>query len=193
MKPWNLLIPDRICPQVRDVPFEEFFARGARAVVFDIDNTLVSYDTPRADAELAAFLRALADRVPVAFLSNNDEERVALFNADFGFVAVSQAGKPGKKALLSVAARLNVSPDHILFVGDQLLTDVLCARRAGALAAVTVRPPPKSTVKTLPASPICGERRMAKRFTFSVSARKRLPPRFSAMMRAPLQLRFVKV
>ncbi|MBQ4037218.1 MAG: YqeG family HAD IIIA-type phosphatase [Clostridia bacterium] len=140
MKPWDMLIPDLMCDTVRDVPFETFFDKGARAVVFDIDNTLVSYDTPRADDGLIAFLCDLSTRVPVALLSNNDEARVSLFNTDFGFVAVSEAGKPGKKALLAVSERLQVPSEQILFVGDQLLTDVLCARRAGALATVTVRP-----------------------------------------------------
>ena len=84
----HLLIPDLICDTVYSVPFDEYYKKGIRALAFDIDNTLVSYDTPEPDEKLTAFLLSLRERgFSIAFVSNNDAARVERFNATLGFLA----------------------------------------------------------------------------------------------------------
>ncbi|MBR3836911.1 MAG: YqeG family HAD IIIA-type phosphatase [Clostridia bacterium] len=138
--PVNLLIPDLICKEVYDVPFSRFWEEGVRVVVFDIDNTLVSYETPKPTQKVKELLSHLSgEGFSVALVSNNSPERVELFNAELGYFAVADSHKPLKRALKPVFARFSVSSKQLLLVGDQLLTDVLAARLHGA-RAVTVLP-----------------------------------------------------
>ena len=135
--PADLLIPDLICDKVTQVPFDFFLEKGVRAVAFDIDNTLVSYETPLPTPEVKQLLQGLADKgVMVALVSNNSPERVETFNREMGYFSVPDSHKPLKRALAPVLSRFDVKPKELLLVGDQLLTDVLAARLWGCYAAV---------------------------------------------------------
>ncbi len=134
------LVPDLMCRSVYDIPFQTFEKEGTRLVVFDIDNTLVSYETPEPDEKLKAFLQGFSARgIHVALVSNNSPERVERFNRELGFFAVPDAHKPSKKALQPVLEHFSVPQEQILLVGDQLLTDVWTAR-LWDLRAVVVEP-----------------------------------------------------
>ena len=136
----HLLIPDLICNSVYEIPFSDFYEKGIRALAFDIDNTLVSYDTPEPDERLSAFLFSLRDMgFSVAFISNNVPERVERFNASLGFTALPDSHKPLTGGLKRVMRQFRVKKGELLMVGDQLLTDALCARLAG-VSVVTVPP-----------------------------------------------------
>jgi len=136
----DLFLPDLMCETYRLVPFDTFRERGVSVVVFDIDNTLVSYETAEPDEPCRAFLKEMEQNgFSLAFVSNNSPERVERFNRFFNYFSVPDAKKPSKKALDPVLKRFGVSPKNVLFVGDQLLTDVLCARRCGTFS-VTVSP-----------------------------------------------------
>ncbi len=136
----HLLIPDLICAQVFDVPFSRYYEKGIRAIAFDIDNTLVSYDTPEPNEKLISFLFSLRDMgFSIAFISNNNAARVERFNASFGFLALPDSHKPLTGGLKKAMREFGVKKSEFLMVGDQLLTDCLCARLAG-VSAVTVPP-----------------------------------------------------
>lgn len=133
----DYLVPDLMCQTVYDIPFSKFEEEGVRLVIFDIDNTLVPYEMPEPDENLKDFLLGFSQRgVRVALVSNNSPERVERFNRDLCFFAVPDAHKPLKKSLAPVMEHFSVPREQILFVGDQLLTDVLTARRWQLRAAV---------------------------------------------------------
>lgn len=134
MKPLSFfLIPDLICETVFRIPFDSFLEKGVKLIVFDIDNTLVPYDTPEPYEKIKEFLFALKEKgADLAFVSNNTPERVEIFNRDLGFFATPNAHKPLRRALAPAISHFGVLPSEVLLVGDQLLTDVLTARLWGA-------------------------------------------------------------
>ena len=138
---WDYFTPDDILPDVYAVTPTKCAEAGVRAVVFDIDNTLAPYEVPEPDEKLAAFLHSFSEAgIRVALVSNNKPERVERFNRALGLFAQADAHKPNKGALSSVLAYFApLSGREILFVGDQLFTDVLTARKNG-VRAVTVPP-----------------------------------------------------
>ena len=138
----HYLIPDLVCESVYRVPFDRFFQDGIRVVAFDIDSTLVADGTPAPDAKIRRFLQSLQQKgLRTALVSNNKPERVKRFNKKLGLFAVSDAKKPSRRALRLITDHFRVTPREVLLVGDQLLTDVLAARRGGA-RSVVVRPIP---------------------------------------------------
>lgn len=113
------------------IPYDKFYKKGYRAIIFDIDNTLVPHGAPADERakKLCDDLRQLGFQI--CFLSNNNTRRVAPFAEALGATYISNAGKPFKKGYQQAAARLQVSTSNILFVGDQVLTDIIGANRVG--------------------------------------------------------------
>jgi len=124
----DYFVPDLICDSVFAIPFDRFYRKGIRFLVFDIDNTLVSYDTPKPTEAIKDLMESLIGMgFQIAFLSNNTPERVERFNESFGFFAVSDAHKPLRRAMGEVLVHFGAGEESVLMIGDQLLTDVLSA------------------------------------------------------------------
>lgn len=121
------------------VNFRRYYRMGYRAVIFDIDNTLVEHDAP-ADENAKELIRNLMDMgFKVCFLSNNDEERVKMFNEELGAEYIYKAGKPMAKGYLQAVEKMGVDKKNTLFVGDQIFTDIWGANNAG-IRSVLVQP-----------------------------------------------------
>ncbi len=113
------------------IPFEKYFQKGYRGILFDVDNTLVEHGqpaTPRA-VRLFAHLRTLGFRTCV--ISNNKDERVKSFADAVQTDYIYKAGKPSVRGYQKGMRRIGTEPGTTLFVGDQIFTDVWGANRAG--------------------------------------------------------------
>ena len=133
-------IPDTIKDTVYDIDIGYLEKNSIRGIIFDIDNTLVPYDTPLPTEEVSEYLTGLAAAgYQVCFVSNNKAERVELFNRTFNFRTYPCARKPSARALTEAVSHMRLNPGQVLMVGDQLFTDIYAARRAGTKAAL-VRP-----------------------------------------------------
>lgn len=134
------LIPDRIFDSVFDITPQLAKEYGKTAIIFDIDNTLTADKTAEPDQRLRTYLNGfLQEGFSLALVSNNDARRVERFNGSLGLFATAKAGKPKKKALAPGLKYLARPYEEVLFVGDQILTDVWAARRHG-LDAFLVTP-----------------------------------------------------
>lgn len=123
--------PDRMEKDIFCYPSSFFKERGIDRVAFDIDNTIAAYDCPLPSDRARAYLLDLkAAGVDIMLVSNNNEKRVDVFNAEFGFFAVADAHKPSAKGIVKCFAQ-SKNKGGCAFVGDQIFTDCLAARRAG--------------------------------------------------------------
>lgn len=121
------------------IDFDKYYARGFRGVIFDVDNTLVEHDAPcngRAK-ELIDHLHEIGFKV--LFLSNNDEERVKMFNEEAHAMYIYKAGKPSRKGYLAAMEKMGTDKDNTMFVGDQIFTDIWGANNA-AIHNILVQP-----------------------------------------------------
>ncbi len=130
--------PDYYFGSAFDITPEFLLSAGIKAVVLDIDNTLVTYGEAEPSKKVTFWVASLAQAgIKAAIASNNNEERVRLFNRNLGIFCVSKSGKPSAKAVKAVCKEFSVSPRDTAVIGDQIFTDVLCANRAGAVAILT--------------------------------------------------------
>ena len=128
----KLLMPDDMLPHFTALTPEYLTSRGIRFVFSDIDNTLATYDDPTPPDNVVQWCHAMTDAgITIAFVSNNDEARVSLFNKDFGYTAYADAGKPGIRKLRCAMSDCGADVKNSAFLGDQLLTDAATAKRAG--------------------------------------------------------------
>lgn len=135
-------VPDIMFDNALDISPDLLIAKGIRAVVLDIDNTLVTYGVAEPTEEVIAWIDALKNAgLGVAIASNNHAPRVELFNEKIGVFATCESKKPSARAVKAACEHFGVQPSETAVIGDQIFTDVWCARNAGALA-ILVKPIP---------------------------------------------------
>lgn len=140
MLPYKLFAPDRLFASFRDVSADYLAGEGIALLICDIDNTLVTYDDPEPTDDVLDWIRSLqAAGIAVAFVSNNDWQRVSRFNGSLGFFASAKSGKPFPGKIREAMDFYKTGKSSTALLGDQLLTDVWAARNAG-ITALTVPP-----------------------------------------------------
>ena len=134
-----------LVPEYRFVSFDEASADfllsiGVRGVLLDVDNTLEPYEHDLPGDHVLAWLESLRKvGIRTAIVSNNNSQRIDLFNRDIGMPAYAKAGKPFKKNLLNAMKDIGTEREETIFMGDQILTDIWAAHNAG-IRAILVPP-----------------------------------------------------
>lgn len=138
----NLFVPDFMFDDIYCITPEFIKSLGVRALVLDIDNTLVTYAVEEPTPEVIAWIDGMRQSgLSLSIASNNHEERVAKFNEKLGLFIMCESRKPSRKAVKRACAHFGVKPNECAVIGDQIFTDVLCASRSGAVA-ILVKPIP---------------------------------------------------
>ena len=123
--------PDHEVDSAYSIDYSALYQAGKRAVIFDVDNTLVPHGAPADDRAKELFGRLHALGYHTLLLSNNKEPRVKSFSDDVGSTYIFKAGKPGRAGYEKAMERMGTTPETTIFVGDQLFTDVWGAKNAG--------------------------------------------------------------
>ena len=108
-------------------------------IVFDIDNTLVPHGAPADDRAKKLFRRLKEIGFSSCLISNNQEERVKMFNQEIRTNYIYNAHKPSTKNYEKAMKIMGTDKTNTFFVGDQLFTDVWGAKRTG-IHNILVRP-----------------------------------------------------
>lgn len=136
----KLPIPHLTLHNALDLAPETLRDMGIRLLLLDLDNTLSPYHLHHPDEKLTAWIKALKDMgIEPFILSNNKGPRPQLFARALEVDFAGKARKPLTRVLHDVLTRKGVNPKHAALMGDQIYTDVLCARSAG-ITAILVRP-----------------------------------------------------
>ena len=129
------LVPEYKFDKFNDVTAEFLLSLGIKGVLLDIDNTLEPYEHALPGEHVILWLKSLSDNgIRTAIVSNNNRERVELFNKEIGMPAYAKAGKPFRKNLIKAMSDIGTDSSNTAFIGDQILTDVWAAHNAGLLA-----------------------------------------------------------
>ena len=123
-----------------ELPLQELLDQPIRALVLDVDRTLL----PRRQAELPAsalrWLQQARQQVPIHLFSNNpSRQRIGAVAAQLDLPYTISAGKPRRSALRRVLAELNLPHQEVALIGDRLFTVVIAGNRLG-LFTVLVKP-----------------------------------------------------
>ena len=128
----NPMMPDYMFRAFDEITPAFLASLGVKAILADIDNTLAPYEQPEPDERIKGWIASLAEAgIGIAFVSNNDWERVELFNRTLGVPAYAKSGKPFKKNLVKAMNDLGGTPETTVMLGDQLLTDALAGHNLG--------------------------------------------------------------
>ncbi len=67
-------------------------------------------------------------------VTNAAKKRGEAYAETLGVPVVAMAGKPNRRGVLHACQTTGFTPEQTIMIGDQLLTDIWCARRSGCLA-----------------------------------------------------------
>ncbi len=124
-----------VCPDYRikslfDLSPKWLKRNGYMKIVVDIDNTLLPRDKNLVGPRAMTWIRQLHQQgINVALISNNGGDRIKGIVRQTGLGAVMRAAKPLPLSYKRIVK--GMGGGKILFVGDQLLTDVLGAKISG--------------------------------------------------------------
>ncbi|MEX2534658.1 MAG: YqeG family HAD IIIA-type phosphatase [Trueperaceae bacterium] len=135
-----MLMPDVVVPAAQDVTPELLNLYGVKAVMVDLDDTILASSETQLGESVRHWLASLHDAgMPVAMLSNGARDRVERSCQELGIDGHHLAGKPFWWAFQRGLKRLGYKAGETAMIGDQIFTDVLGANLAG-MVSVLVRP-----------------------------------------------------
>jgi uncharacterized protein len=138
---FSQLVPRAVYDSVWDVDLDHLMSLGVKAILIDLDNTLVEYRKYETNSKIEAWVRSVkAKGLSVCVLSNSRRnEAVADLAGYLGIPAISRAGKPRRGSFIRAMELLGTVPENTAMVGDQIFTDVYGGNRVGCYT-VLVRP-----------------------------------------------------
>lgn len=126
------LKPDYNLKSIYDINLEELRQKGIKAMLFDLDSTLMASKTAFYDEKTLNWLDEVKKDFFVAVVSNNhNPEYMEKVRKVTDFPIVFEAAKPDTKAAKELMDKYNLTGAITAFVGDRPLTDTLCGKRLG--------------------------------------------------------------
>ena len=122
------------------IPVNYFLNLGLKALVIDVDNTLV----PRREILLSNstrdWLLDAKNNLKLHLLSNNpSKKRISAVAEQIEIPYTYRAAKPRSGSLQRVLDQINIQPEKVGMIGDRLFTDIIVGNRLG-LYTILVKP-----------------------------------------------------
>lgn len=134
------ITPREYVDSLERLDLEKLRAMGIRALILDLDNTIVPWGSALAEPWLPKwFTRARENGFKACIVSNNYGPRVENVARQCGVPVLAGAAKPRRRAFRDALKLLEVTTAEAAVVGDQLFTDVLGANRLN-LYSILVKP-----------------------------------------------------
>ncbi|MDH6366067.1 MULTISPECIES: YqeG family HAD IIIA-type phosphatase [Breznakia] len=123
-------IPDEYVRSFESIDVDALAKQGFQLMICDIDNTMVAHDQSHPSEAAASFIEKVKQSgMQVCMISNNYKNRVQTFADALHVPFYSFANKPLKRTYKKILRDYHIPANKVVAVGDQLMTDVLGAKR----------------------------------------------------------------
>ena len=134
----SIFLPDMRVNRIFDIDLASLSLQGIEGLVFDLDNTLTPWHEYSPDEQVIKWFAALHEAgFKSCILSNSGESKVTKINSWLKVPVIGNGAKPRKRGFLRAAEKLQLPPEKLAMVGDQLLTDVRGGNRCGFYTILT--------------------------------------------------------
>ena len=116
---------------IKDIDYAKLLKQGKTTLFFDLDNTVMSYDQKEIDEDIVVFLRTLEKNFKIVIVSNSGFKRVSFACEKHLIPFIHSARKPFKKGFNRALKIASSTVSESVFIGDQLMTDVLGSNKMG--------------------------------------------------------------
>lgn len=124
--------PDYTFENVYEIDFEKLKNDGIKALLFDLDSTVMPSKSGVFPVEVLNLFEKLKQDFLLAIVSNNSNENyMNKARSQVDFTVLSNAKKPDKTVILSCLKQSQIEPENAVMIGDRPLTDILAGQFAG--------------------------------------------------------------
>lgn len=125
-----ILYPKYYCEKITDLKIDFLKENGIKALILDVDNTLIDYDRNFLEGLEEWHKAILQAGIKTIILSNSNKlDKVRNVANVLGIEYIYFGTKPLKRGFKKAIDKLGLPPENIAAVGDQIFTDVIGANR----------------------------------------------------------------
>lgn len=122
-------VPDIYAQSIYTINYKKLKKRGIKCLLFDLNNTLTSYDNDYPTDELRELIFELEKNFKVIIISNSSKDRIRPFKEKLNIDASFRSFKPFKRKFKKILELYNFKDTEIAMIGDVLITDILGGNR----------------------------------------------------------------
>ncbi len=139
----DLLSPTYLFKSILDIEYKKI---NKKILFFDLDNTVIDYNTVfPTDDYIKLFENLYNEGYLIYLLSNNHLKRFNEVKNRLKYIKfIYHSFKPFKFKIESLIKKDNLNKNEIVFIGDQIITDIVCANKIG-ITSILVSPINKSS------------------------------------------------
>ena len=135
-----IFYPKFYCPKVTDISVEYLRKNNIKAIILDVDNTLLDFDLNIISGLEEWYNEIKINNIKCIILSNSNKEKKIKMVADLlNIPFIKFATKPLKRGFKKAQKILGEKSQNIAVVGDQIFTDVIGANRS-KMFSILVKP-----------------------------------------------------
>ena len=123
----NIFRPKMYKKNIFEIDYNKLKEMGIKCIVFDLDNTLGMIDNKKCPRNTKKLIKELQNDFLVLICSNNFKKRIKPYMLDLGVGGVSFSMKPFTFGLQKIKHKYNLKKKEMCLIGDQIVTDVICA------------------------------------------------------------------
>ena len=132
--------PSIFVESIKDIHINNLKLQGFKMVICDLDNTLVPHFTKTPTMTVINFIKQIRDQgLMFVIVSNNSKKRVREFCKNLEIDGyIYSAMKPTLFKIKKFFRKNNVKLDDVIFIGDQVITDIWMANRLKCKSILTL-------------------------------------------------------
>lgn len=149
MKKENLLkfLPNEYIKSISDINYDNLKNQGYDTIFFDLDNTIADYETHHPTEEMINLIENIKTvGFKIYIITNNTKKRIDKFQKAFNIDCFKSLRKPFTRRLRNKIIENNIDTTKVIWIGDQVVTDVKCAHKFN-IYCVLIDPLKPSTEK----------------------------------------------
>jgi uncharacterized protein len=128
----KLLTPNLHLNNIFEIDAEQLQEFGIKGIITDMDNTLVPWSDRTVYPRLAEWFAFFKQKgFKICIVSNNSRDRGGKLARELNIPAFWYAVKPRRRAFRKALEQMQLLPEEVAVVGDQIFTDVLGGNRLG--------------------------------------------------------------
>ena len=135
-----LFYPDFYCNNVREVKLELLKKNNIKGIILDVDNTLIDFYRQFEEGTLEWVHELKNAGIKFCIVSNSNKlDKVKYVAEKLNVPYFHFAKKPLKGGFMKAKDKMELMPENIAAIGDQIMTDVVGSNRC-KMFSILVRP-----------------------------------------------------
>ena len=120
----DIFVPDMYQQSIYTINYKKLKKRGIKCLLFDLNNTLTSYEDDYPTEKLRELMFELEKDFKVIIMSNSNKDRIRPFKEKLNIDSSFSSKKPLKRKYKKIINMFNFKDTEVAMIGDCLLTDI---------------------------------------------------------------------